>query len=203
MSSIIINKLQGNTNQHPVAFAFLSHQSYHENVTLTTLHSFLFQLVIDDKTLRPVLFHKYENEYRKLTSSPEFVRDILKDILIMLPTTYIVVDGLDEVAETERQMLLACLVYLQKQVPALKLLISSRAEYDIRLHLTLQCETFHVHESNMQDIADYVKTRIDIWLSGLDLDPGSVFEIQRLTKDIASKSKGKRLFRPRLVQLTI
>lgn len=155
--------------------------------------------MIDNKTLRPVLSHNYENDYRKLTSSPDFVKDLLKDILLVLPTTYIVVDGLDEVAETERQILLPCLMYLQKQVPASKLLISSRAEYDIRLHLASQCEAFHVHESNMQDIADYVKTRIDIWLRGLDLDPDSVFEIRRLTKDIASKSKGKRLFRLRLV----
>ena len=200
MASIIVNKLQSNTNQHLVAFAFLSHQSYQENVTLTTLHSFLFQLMIDNKTLRPVLFHNYENDFRKFTSSSDFVRDLLKDILIALPTTYIVVDGLDEIAETERPTLLASLMYLQHQCPGLKLLISSRAEYDINLYLASHCEKFHVHESNTQDIADYVETRIDIWLSGLNLHPDDILEIRRLTKDIAFKSEGKRLtFQPRLV----
>ena len=204
MSSIIVNDLQRNTNQYPVAFAFLNHQSYQENVTLATLHSFLFQFIIDNKTLRPILSHNYDNNYRKLTGSPDFVRDLLKDILTVSPTTYIVVDGLDEVMETERPTLLASLIYLQKQCPTLKLLISSRAEHDIIRDLGSQCETFRVHESNTQDIADYVETRINAWLCGLDLDPEVISEVRRLTKDIASKSKGMLfIFQSRLVFATI
>ena len=193
LSSIIVNNLLGNTTQHPVAFAFLSHQSYQENITLSTLHSFLFQLTIDNKTLRPVLSHNHENHYRKLTSSPDFVRDLLKDILVVLPTTYIVVDGLDEITETERPALLASLIFLQKQCPTLKLLISSRAEYDISRDLGSQCEVFRIHESNTRDIADYVETRIDAWLCRLDLDPDLISEIRRLTEEIPSKSKGMLL----------
>ncbi|KAL8788589.1 MAG: hypothetical protein Q9195_007233 [Heterodermia aff. obscurata] len=173
---------------------FVQSHSVQRNVTLTTLHSFLFQLIIDNKTLRPVLSHNYENNYRKLTSSPDFVRDLLKDILIVSPATYIVVDGLDEITELERPTLLASLIYLQKQCPTLRLLISSRAEYDISRDLGSQCETFHVHESNTQDILDYVETRIDAWLCGLNLDPDFVSQIRRLTKDIAFKSKGMFLY---------
>lgn len=155
--------------------------------------------MIDDKTLRPVLSDNNENNYRKLRSSPDFVRDLLKDILVVSPTAYIVVDGLDEITETERSTLLASLLLLQKQCPTLKLLISSRAEYDISRDLGSKCEIFHVHESNTQDIADYVETRVDAWLCELDLDPGFISEIRRLTKEIASKSKGMLLIgRPTL-----
>lgn len=137
-----------------------------------------------------MLSYNYENNYRKLTSSPAFVSDLLQDILIDSPTTYFVVDGLDEVADAERLMLLASLMDLQRQSPKLKLLISSRAEYDIGVHLRSQCKMFLVHQRNSQDIADYVETRTDVWLSGLDLNSELSCDIRRLTEDIAPKSKG-------------
>lgn len=43
----------------------------------------------------------YENDYRKLTSSPAFIEDLLGNILKESPITYFIVDGVDEVAETE------------------------------------------------------------------------------------------------------
>ena len=160
--------------------------------------------MIDNKALRPVLSHNHENDYRKLTSSSNFVRDLLKDIFIVSPITYIVVDGLDEIPEAERLTLLASLIYLHKECPTLKLLISSRPEYDISRDLGSQCEMFHVHESNTQDITDYVETRIDAWLCQVDLDPDFISEIRRLTKDIASKSKGMLLVcRSRILSATI
>ena len=205
LSSIIVNKLRrGNTNQHPVAFAFLSHQFSQENATLSTLQSILFQLMIDNKALRPILFHNNENDYRKLTSSSDFVRDLLKNIFIVSPITYVVVDGLDEIPEAERLTLLASLIYLHKECPTLKLLVSSRLEYDISRHLGSQCEMFHVHESNTQDIADYVETRIDAWLCQVDLDTDLISETRRLTREIASKSKGILLVcRSRILSATI
>ena len=147
--------------------------------------------MIDNKALRPVLLHTYENNYRKLTSSSEFVEDLLETLLKESPTTYFVVDGVDEVAEIERPFLLKSLMNLQKS-QNLKLLISSRAEYDITLHLRSQCERLLVHESNSQDITDYVNHRINDWLSkvdpGLDLISS---ELRRLAKKIAPKSGGE------------
>lgn len=183
----------------PVAFAFLSHQSDHENYTLTILHSFLFQLIIDNKALRPVLSLTYENNYRKLTSSSEFVEDLLETLLRESPTTYFVVDGVDEVADVERSFLLKSLMRLQKS-QKLKLLISSRAEYDITLFLKSQCERIKVHESNAQDISDYVDHRTNDWLSGLEAGLEFISELRCLTKNIALKSKG-RLYSIRVLSM--
>lgn len=185
----------------PVAFAFLSHQSDHENHTLTILHSFLFQLIIDNKALRPVLSHTYENNFRKLISSSEFVEELLETLLRESPTTYFVVDGMDEVADVERSFLLKSLMRLQMS-PNLKLLISSRAEYDITLFLESQCERIKVHESNAQDISDYVDHRINNWLSGLEAGLEFISELRRLTKNIAPKSKG-RLYTIRVLCLLL
>ena len=144
---------------------------------------------MDNKALRPVLLYAYENNYRKLTSSSVFVEELLENILKESPPTYFVVDGVDEVAEMERSFLLKSLMKLQKS-QKLKLLISSRAEYDITLFLKSECERLQVHESNSKDIADYVDHRTNTWLPGLDLDHGSASEVRRLTKNIAPKSNG-------------
>ena len=170
---------------------FFNHQSCQENYTLTTLHSFLFQLVMDNKALRPVLLYAYENNYRKLTSSSVIVEELLENILKESPPTYFVVDGVDEVAEMERSFLLKSLMKLQKS-QNLKLLISSRAEYDITLFLGSDCKRIQVHESNSQDIAGYVDHRINTWIPGLALDCESAADVRRLAKKIAPKSNGGR-----------
>ena len=146
---------------------------------------------MNNKALRPVLLHAYENNYRKLTSSPAFVEDLLENILKESSTTYFVVDGVDEVAETERSFLLNSLTNLQKS-QNLKLLISSRAEYDIRLYLGSQYERLQVHENNSQDIANYVDHRTNIWLSRLDQDVEFISDIRHLMKKIGPRSKGRR-----------
>ena len=146
---------------------------------------------MNNKALRPVLLHAYENNYRKLTSSPEFVEELLEDILKESSTTYFIVDGVDEVAETERSFLLNSLTNLQKS-QNLKLLISSRAEYDIRLYLGSQYERLQVHENNSQDIANYVDHRTNIWLSRLDHDFEISSDIRHLMKKIGPQSKGRR-----------
>lgn len=76
-----------------------------EDVTLTVLHSLLFQLIWQSDILRRVLAHNYEENYRQLISSQTFVRDLIKDILVDLPTFFIV-DGLDEINIVERKTLL-------------------------------------------------------------------------------------------------
>ena len=152
---------------------------------------------MNNKALRPVLLHAYENNYGKLTSSPAFVEDLLENILKESPTTYFVVDGVDEVVESERSFLLNSLTNLQKS-QNLKLLISSRAEYDIRLYLGSKYERLQVHESNSQDIANYVDHRTNIWLSGLGRDLEFISDIRHLTKKIGPQSKG-RLYIVRLL----
>lgn len=137
-----------------------------------------------------MLAYHHENNYRKLVGSHEFVRDLIRDILTNLPTTYFVVDGLDEIVEIERPILLSTLQTLQRDSPNLKLLISSRAEYDISASLGSQCHKISVHHYNSMDIAEYVMTRTETWLAGLCLAPELVSEIRNCTKEIAPKSKG-------------
>ena len=183
--------MQIKTGAKAVAFAFLSHESFDENLTLRTLHSLLFQLIDHRKALRPILLNAYEKNHRKLMNSSEFVEDLLKDLLSYWPTTYFVVDGVDEVAEPERQYLLRSLIKLQES-QNLKILISSRRESDIALILASRYKGIQVHRNNSEAIADYVDQRTNDWLPALDLDLGceDISRLQNLIKKIAPKSKG-------------
>ena len=176
-----------------MAFVFLSHQSAQENITLVVLHSLLFQLITDDKTLRPVLAHYYEHNYRKLVGSYSYVRDLIRDILTNLPAMYLVIDGLNEIAETERSTLLSSLQILQRDSPSLKLLISSKTEHDINASLRFNCHMIAIHNENSKDIANSIKTRTSSWLAGLTLAPELVHSIRGCTKEIATKSQGEYL----------
>ena len=182
--------MQSRLDQQNVAFAFLNYRSAQEKITQIVLHSFLFQLVTDNKDLRPVLAYHHENNYRKLVSSHAFIQDVISSILGHLSTTYFVVDGLDEIVETERSVLLWSLKSLQAKSPNLKLFISSRAEYDISTIIGPQCHKICVHHHNFKDIAEYVLKRVEVWLTGLRLAPEIVSDIQSCTEEIASKSKG-------------
>ena len=182
--------LQSSLDQRSVAFAFLTHRSAQENITQVVLHSFLFQLITDNKALRPVLAYHHENNYRKLVGSHTFVRDLIRDILTNLSTTYFVVDGLDEIVETERLILLSSLQTLQEDSPNLKLLISSRVEYDINASLKSRCHKLCVHRCNSRDISDYVFHRTETWLGRLSLAPELIFDIKHCTEEIAPKSEG-------------
>ncbi|KAL8828541.1 MAG: hypothetical protein Q9191_002532 [Dirinaria sp. TL-2023a] len=193
LSTIIIDKLQSRSDLSAVAFAFLSYHSRDDNPTLRVLHSFLFQLVLDNKALRPALLHAYENSHRKLTSSSDFVGDLLIDLLKYFPDSYFVVDGVDEVAEKERPLLLISLMKLQK-CPNVKLLISARAEHDIGYFLGSQYKGIQVHKHNSQDISDYIDHRVNNWLPKLDWDAEYTSELRMLTKKIAPKSKGMFLY---------
>ena len=191
LSSIIVSGLQSRSAQLCVAFAFLSHQSAKDNITLVVLHSFLFQLVSGNKDLRPTLAYHHEHSHRKFLSSNDFIRDLIKDILKTLPTTFFIVDGIDEVVENERLILLASLQGLQKVAPNLKLMISSRAEYDIGASLGSRCCKKVVHQFNEQDILAYVRARTEKWLAGMTLPPEIASSIREVTKDIASRSGGE------------
>ena len=76
----------------------------------------------------------YKNDYYKFISSLEFVEDLLDNILKKLLSIYFILDRVNEVAETERPLLLRSLSKLQK-FQNLKLLISSRAKHNIALFL--------------------------------------------------------------------
>ncbi|KAH6888169.1 hypothetical protein B0T10DRAFT_515086 [Thelonectria olida] len=190
LSSIIIRQIA--SRKDPLAFAFLNYRQ--KTSPLGVLHSLAFQIVLDNKDLQPKLVSAYDKSFRKLTSSVEFAKDLLKDLLVGSSTTYIVLDGLDEMRDSERVILVQALLDLQDQRKSLKLLIASRAEHDISRLLSGKVEPIRVHEANHYDIQTYVDRRALTLISdlGLDLEVGN--EMSQLMKPVATNARGMFLY---------
>ena len=77
-----------------IIFAFLSYQFTVSSVKI--LQSLIFQLLIGNPSLRPVLHSADETSYRELRTSLSYNLEILSKLLEALETIHLVVDGLDE-----------------------------------------------------------------------------------------------------------
>lgn len=171
-------------------FAFLSYRSSLEVTTLSILHSLIFQVVINDKNLLPMLSHAYDTEYRQLTSSVAYAETLLENLLNGQPTTFIVTDGLDELRISERNHLLRSLTSLGGKSSNTKILISSRKEHDIARVLEPQFKLIHVHHHNGHDIELFVKEDIEDWIIEVEVPPTMVPEIRKAVKPISLKADG-------------
>jgi hypothetical protein len=136
------------------------------------------------------LFHAFETNFRQISSSVDYARDLLKNLIEEQPAHFIV-DGLDEISEVDRSSLLKSLLQLRKDSVNFKLLISSRGEQDITRLLKPDVQIIRVHFGNGRDIQSYVNKRTDEWLSRLQLDEEMTLEIRNLVKPIGRNSKGK------------
>lgn len=112
------------TRREQLAFAFLTYRHRYELSALGILHSFMYQLALDNKSLRPVLTTAHDEHYRKLNSSISFAKDVLCKLVGHQKATYFVVDGLDEIATSERTLLVKTLLQMQVEVTSLKVLFS-------------------------------------------------------------------------------
>ena len=170
LSSSIIDKTQDLAVSNTL-FAFLSYRDPHIT-TVKIFQSFIFQLLLENPDLQPILSHEFQSNFRKLSSDTTHVRGLLTKLLQIAGFTCVIVDGLDEIEETERQFLLRTLLEVHRDCEDMKLLISSRAEDDITRLLQNEIEPVRVDKKNVEDIRTYVQQRTDEWLasSGFDVD---------------------------------
>ncbi|KAF2138225.1 uncharacterized protein K452DRAFT_90147 [Aplosporella prunicola CBS 121167] len=192
LTSLITRRIK--ERKDPLAFAFLSYQARDEASTLKVLHSFIFQLAIEDQSLQPLVCFAHKNSPRELSSSVDFAQGLLKDLLKNLPATYIVIDGLDEILEVERIFLLDILLGLHIEHDNLNLLFSSRAEHDISRLLEPKAQPTRVQDRNSQDIQVYVEKRRDGWLRRLDIDLEIANEVRLLMENIGERAKGMFMY---------
>ncbi|EUC39484.1 hypothetical protein COCMIDRAFT_10428 [Bipolaris oryzae ATCC 44560] len=173
----------------PLAFAFLSYRARNDDPPLQVFHTFMIQLAIDNKILQPMVTLAYRNNSRQLSSSVEFATNLIKQMLEMLPTTYFVVDGLDDILEVERRFLLEIMLQLHEEHENLKLLISGRPDHDIVRMLSPKVTPIRVEDGNGQEIQAYVQQRSDRWLSSLTITPEDRADISTLMGSIGKSAK--------------
>ena len=99
------------------------------------------------------------------------LRSLVKTIFEVLDLVYLVVDGLDEIGQSEREKFFSFIVPLVRSQPGgdtgykIKLFLSSRGEDDIRKHLSSIRHTSRksyeiAGGDNCDDIAFYVSLRV-------------------------------------------
>ena len=194
LSSSIIDKTQDLAVSNTL-FAFLSYRDPHIT-TVKIFQSFIFQLLLENPDLQPILSHEFQSNFRKLSSDTTYVRGLLTKLLQIAGFTCVIVDGLDEIEETERQFLLRALLEVHRDCEDMKLLISSRAEDDITRLLQNEIEPVRVDKKNVEDIRTYVQQRTDEWLASSGFDVETSTETRRLLVPLASKANGEYVPRP-------
>ena len=188
MSSIIVRRLREQKNN--VVFAYLSYRNTNSISRIGILHSFIFQIVFDNKDLRPILCAEYDQNYRNLLSSVEFVQGILEKLLSSIGTNFIVLDGLDEIDQSSRKSILDMLLKISKSCNQTRILFSSRNEVDIAKILKEKAYRVHIGGQNISDIRTYVKDVGEQWLSSLSLKISESSEIESMLAKIPDKAQG-------------
>ena len=176
-----------------ILFAFLSFQHQETTTVVSVIHSLIFQLLYKHQHLRPALIKAYENDYTELQSYVEYNQQLLTDLLHCIEAPYIVIDGLDEIAEKERHFLLKRLLQVSNQCPELKVLISSREEKDISTSLHLKALSLQIRQKNAGDIKRYFDDKVKDWLDSLDIEDDTYLSLEDLVQSIPSKAEGQEV----------
>ncbi|RAH64741.1 NACHT domain protein [Aspergillus aculeatinus CBS 121060] len=169
-------------------FAVISHCANDTSTALKVLQSMLFQAADEEPDLQAVLLEAKERELRGSTLQ---VTELLNAFLRTADQTRIIIDGLDEIEEYERQVLLERLEDLVKGCPGVRILIGSRPEGDIFRRLDGKAITINVHDRNAGSIQHYINHRARSWINGLECLPTMETEIGVLLSPLAAKAKGQ------------
>ena len=174
--------------QHRTLFAFVSHTNKASLTALSVIQSFLFQAADEDEEFRRPLV---ESKEREIKGNTGHVAEMLKTFLATAGPTYIIVDGLDEMDECERQIIFQRLDELSKGCDDVRFLICSRAEADISKILEQKAKNIRVNDTNFGSIQNYVDFRSQNWMASCQYDSKTESEIRNLLSPLAANAKGK------------
>ena len=146
-----------------ILYAFPTYDNTNENTEVSIIRSLLYQLCRENPSLIPVVNKEHDVLHRRSLLSDTW-DNLLETFICGSEPVYIVLDGLDECDEIEREQLLRTILGLCKNCSNLHVLVASRKEVDIRRALETNCETLIVEEKNRSDIKRFVTKKInDLW----------------------------------------
>jgi len=176
---------------HRTLFALVTHMNSANLTARSIIQSLLFQAAEDDSVLRLILI---ETKERELDGNTEHMADLLKSYLRTAGATYIIIDGLDEMGETERGFLLTHLARISQDCETLRVLIGSRVEHDITEKLQ-QTTSIKVNDMNHGSIQIYVDHRTRDLIVSREFDAETESELFGLVSPLSAKANGQ-LSRP-------
>lgn len=185
-------------------FAFLSYRDERKSKPVKIFQSLVFQLLEEQSMLHPLLHDIYLTNYRKLISNPDFVGDLLGKLLQTSGPTIIVIDGVDEAAESDKSYLVRSLLRVTKSGPNVKLFVSSRMDSAISKELMRSSTELHVEDHNEGDIHELIDMERDDLLSKFrkwDADEATCDRVGRAFQLLKEKSDGMILYAKLMARL--
>lgn len=177
-------------------FAFVSYTDGSLLNAKAVILSLLFQSADEDEDFQSVLIQPQEREFRENIGLATL---LLQRYLAKAPgATYIIIDGLDEMEEKERQILLQRLDDLSKACGNMRLLISSRIEHDIWAALKGSFASVRVDDKNFGGIQTYVDYRCEKWMNESDFVPEVRREFKELISPLSARATGEFLFKRKI-----
>lgn len=184
LAGTVIRKAKTNRR---VIFAFLSHQFSSTTSALSILHSLIFQLANDDDDLQAALC---QSSRADLKNSIIVAVNLLATLLNSAGPVHIIIDGVDEIDETERGRLVRQLLDLSKSCKETKVLISCRPEADIKKTLASASTSVRVDNRNAGSIQAFLNSKSHTWFLDRDFLPNERAEIEGLLAPIAANAEG-------------
>ncbi len=125
------------------------------------MYSLIFQLASDNDDLQAILCRSTAKELKR---DLKRAVELLTTLLTVAGTTFIVVDGLDEVDQDERVRFLRNLLKLSNTCEEARILVSSRREDDIHAILCDNAVEIRIDDRNAGSIQAFVSRRVETWV---------------------------------------
>ncbi|RAH81606.1 NACHT domain protein [Aspergillus japonicus CBS 114.51] len=188
LASLAVDKAR--TVAH-TAFAFLSHTYSSNTSALSVLHSLIFQLAGRNEDMQDVLCHSTHDRIR---SDVTVAVELLRDLLNCAGSAFLVVDGVDEIEELERGILLKQLLLLSEKCPETRIFISSRRESDIAASLEKIAESIRIDKRNEEGIQAFISQQLRQMFDSREFLPDVQTQIRQSMEPLASKANGMFLY---------
>ena len=178
-----------------VLYTFSTHDDIGGNTAAAIIRSLLYQLCRANRSLVPALYK--ERDARQSHSFPlNTCGKLLETFICGLEPIYIILDGLDECGEVERNQLLRTILGIWRNCPNLHVLVASRKKGDIRRALETNCKTLIVGKQNCIDIKRFVTREINsLWRKISHIaEPTAGEFLKTVAHNIVNQSEGTCLY---------
>lgn len=178
-----------------VIYVFLSHV-FTATSALSVLHSLIFQLALKDDDAKTALI---ESNRANLKNDVKVAASLLMSLLNCAGPVYVLVDGVDEIDEIERERLLRQLLEISENCNEAKILVSCRPEADVTSILAPVSVSIRVDRHNAGSIQTYVNRQSHDWFQKRDFLYKEQMEIKGLLAPIAANAKGLHVQGQRII----
>ncbi|KAJ4246539.1 hypothetical protein NW762_013480 [Fusarium torreyae] len=171
-------------------FAFPSYEQQ-EISALSIMHSLIFQIARKDPMLQDMV-RQIDRDSLEIDMSATV--NLFINLVNGTGPVRIIIDGLDEVDETERTILLRYMLKASRECDQARILIASRPEGDIKAMLEKTSKSIRVDTQNTSGIHAFVMSRCKEWLQTRSFKQEDSNEIERLIAAVADQAKGMFLY---------